>query len=62
MAAQTKCVQLDMFIREKEKLEETIFEARRRNFSRRFNHLFGELMKLRGDLEKAGFSIEKTPG
>jgi hypothetical protein len=61
MAAQTKCLQLDLFIKEKEEIEATLFEARKRNFSRRFNHLFGELMKLQGDLEKAGFTTEKTP-
>jgi hypothetical protein len=61
MATAAKCVQLDLFIKEKEEIEATVFEARKRNFSRRFNHLFGELMKLQGDLEKAGFCIEKNP-
>lgn len=53
MATDSKVYQLDMFIKEKEQVEAVLKEAKKRNFSRRINHLFGELSKLKSDIEKA---------
>lgn len=52
MSVQSKIYQLDLFIKEKEEVEAVLKEAKKRNFSRRINHLFGELSKLKADIEK----------
>lgn len=56
MSTQSKVYQLDLFIKEKEDLEPVLKEAKKRNFTRRINHLFGELSKLKADIEKEGIS------
>jgi len=55
MSAQTKITQLDLFIKEKEQVESILIEAKKRNFSRRVNHLFGELERIKAELKKDGF-------
>jgi hypothetical protein len=55
MSAQTKVVQLDLFIKQKEEVAAVIIEAKKRNFSRRVNHLFGELERVKSELKKEGF-------
>ena len=54
-ASQTKLVQLDLFIKEKEQVEKVLVEAKKRNFSRRINHIFGELERIKTEIKKEGF-------
>jgi len=51
MTTQSKVYQLDLFIKNKEEVEEKIREAKKRNFTRRINYLFGELSKLKSEIE-----------
>lgn len=62
MAAQTKVIQMDLFIKEKEQVQQVVVEAKKRNFSRRVNHLFGEIERIKQELKKEGFwEEEKAP-
>ena len=62
MVIEFKEFQQDLFIKSKEELNSVLEEAKRRNYTRRFNHLFGVLYKLKNDLENDGFFVqEKSP-
>ena len=60
MSVQSKVYQFDLFIKEKEEVEAAIKEAKKRNFTRRINYLFGELSKLKAEIEDSEAN-EKTP-
>lgn len=51
MTTQSKVYQLDLFNKGKEEVEEKLKEAKKRNFTRRLNYLFGELSKLKAEIE-----------
>ena len=55
MTAQTKIVQLDLFIQSQEQVKTVVNEAKKRNFSRRINHIFGEVERLKKEIQKEGF-------
>lgn len=59
----TKIIQMDLFIKEKEDVKNAVITAKSRNFSRRINHLFGELEKIKKEIEEFDPSLleEKTP-
>jgi hypothetical protein len=56
-------VQLDLFIQDSNMVNEMIVEAKNRNFTRRINHLFGELDKIKKEAIHMGMysDKEKTP-
>jgi len=60
MAVQTKLIQMDLFIKHQEEVQKVVIEAKKRNFSRRINHLFGELERIKAEIQKEGFWEEKT--
>lgn len=41
----------DLFIEKKEDCEKVLLEAKKRNFTRRIQHLFGELDKIQKEID-----------
>lgn len=62
MVIEFKEFQQDLFIKSSKELNSVLMEAKKRNYSRRINHLFGELYKIKEEIEKDGLmGDEKSP-
>ena len=62
MRIATKIMQPDLFIKEPHEVEKIVIEAKKKNYTRRINYMFGELDRIKSELQELGlYEEEKTP-